>query len=43
MLGSSSYGKRLELPVTLKLFVKRLGGDGKGAAPDVSDPNFACA
>jgi hypothetical protein len=43
MLGSSSYGKRLELPVTLKSFVKRLGGDTKDAAPGVSDPNFVFA
>jgi hypothetical protein len=26
MLGSSSSGKRLELVVTLKLFVNKLGG-----------------
>jgi hypothetical protein len=43
MLGSSSYGKRLAFPVTLKLFVKRLGGEGKGEACEISDPNLACA
>jgi hypothetical protein len=43
MLGSSSSGKRLELPVTLKLFVNMLVCSWDKDDPDGSEPNIAAA
>jgi len=41
MLGSSSKGKRLELPVIRKLFVNGLGGSGTDDSLDARDPKRA--
>ena len=43
ILGSSSKGKRLEFPVTLKLLVNRLGGSWIDAGLEAMDPIIACA
>ena len=43
ILGSSSKGKRLEFPVTLKLLANRLGGSWVDAGLEAMDPIIACA